>query len=1120
MKENIRHQSVIQRFLCCVTFLLLIASPILAQTETARLQGTVTDPQGAAVAGATITVTDETTNRAVTAQSDDEGLYAIPALPPSRYRIEVSAPNFKTTRQEVTLEVQQVAVIDFALEIGAVSEIVTVTSDAPLVDAATSSIGEVIQGRQIVELPLNGRNLLELATLTPGVTRGQADSDASGARGNAETFRGGNTGGAVLSVNGQRPQANNFLLDGLDNNESLVNTIAIFPQAEAVQEFRVQTSVAPAEFGRSGGGIVNTVIRSGRNDFFGSGFIFIRNDNLDARPTFNSQREEFRRGQFGATFGGPIILPNFGEGGPAIYSGRDKVFFFVNYQGLRQFLPLGRDLATVPTAAFRQGDFSILLNPALSGLAAPIQLRDPLTGLPVPGNRLDLLPGNRLNPVGLNYLRAFPTPNRGGTGVLQNYENTRVQTLDEDTFDLRIDANLNQSNQLFGRISWGRDILTTTSRLTTLPAGFGSGDNFNRNKGIGIGLTSAFTSNFYNELRLGAHRVFFGYAPPFQDQRLSFDLGIPGANPVPELGGGALIGGFNNQLEYSGDFGPYLIPQNTYQVNDAASWTNGNHVFRFGGAFIRRDVGLFRPNRGKGYFFLFGNGDNPNSTGFEQADLLIGFVDNYQVGPPFGFVGTRTYEDALFFQDDWRVTPNLTLNLGLRWDLYTNPVEQYNRQTNFDITTGRLLLAGAGGNSRSLVDTDKNNFGPRVGFAYNVGGDGRTVIRGGYGLFYFLDRGGIDNQLAQNAPFSGFSQFNYTNGFRITLSGQGPLNNNDSRLATNPLPTGDVSSINLNNPQNITVFAVLPDIKTSEVHQFNIQFQRQLTENTAIDIGYVGTRGENLATYYNLNRQLLGQPNGTRQFPNLGDVNVRDDNGHSRYDSLQVQLERRFTRGLQYILAYTWSKTKDNSPGAFDNVGYRPQDPRNIELEYANSNLDIPQRLVFSWLYELPWGRNRRWGSDMPRALDFLIGGLQLNGIVTLQSGQVFNIIARGAGPDDVRVDLISDPFANVPAGRYFNPAAFANPPSVGGVFTRVGTLERNSLRGPSVKTLNLGLAKNFFFTERFRTTLRAEFFNVTNTPQFNTPNTDISNAGAFGFFQGTRLGTNRQIQLGLRMEF
>jgi hypothetical protein len=1103
----------------CAALLVALASSTFAQTDAARLVGNVTDPTGAALPGATLMVIDLSTNRTVTTKSDESGAYSVPALPPGKYRIEVTQTGFKTIRQEVTLQVQQAATIDFSLEPGGASEVIDVTAGAPLVDASTSSIGEVIGERQVIELPLNGRNVLELATLTPGVTRGVADSDASGARGNAETFRGGNTGGAVLVVNGLRPQANNFLLDGLDNNESLVNTISIFPQAEATQEFRVQTSVAPAEFGRAGGGVINTVIRSGRNDFFGSAFAFIRNDNLDARSTFDAQKNEFRRGQFGGTFGGPLYLPRFGEGGPSVYSGKDKLFFFADYQGLRQFLPLGRELATVPTLAFRQGDFSALLNPAVSGLSAPIQLRDPLTGLPVPGNRLDLLPGNRLNPVGLRYLNAFPLPNNG-TGVLQNYQNTRVQTLDENTFDVRVDSNLSQSNQLFGRVSYGRDILTTTSRLTTLPAGFGSGDNFTRTRGLALGLTSTIRQSVVNELRVGAHRVFFGFVPPFQNVRLAAEIGIPGANPDPLRGGGALIGGFNGQLEYSGDFGPYLVPQNTYQVTDNVSYATGQHTLRFGGTFIRRDVNLFRPNRGKGFFFLFGNGDNPASTGFEQSDLLVGFVNNFQVGPPFGTVGTRTYEDAAFAQDDWRVTHRLTLNLGLRYDLFTNPVEQYNRQTNFDLATGRLLLAGAGGNSRAIVDTDKNNFGPRVGFAYDLTGEARTVIRAGYGMFYFIDRGGIDNQLAQNPPFSGFSQFDYDQGFRITLSGRCPNNTQDSRLCTQPLPTGDVSSVSLNNPQNVTVFATMPDNKTSEVHQFNAQVQHQFTNNFVLDVGYVGTRGRHLATYYNINRQRFNAPGGARLFPNLGDVNVRDDNGHSRYDSLQVQAERRFSRGLQFTAAYTWSKTKDNSCGAFD--CRRPQDVFNIEGEYGTSSLDIPQRFVFSSIYELPFGRGRHYGGEIPRALDFVLGGWQLNGILNLQSGQVFNVFATGGQPgDDVRADIISDPFANVPAGRFINPAAFANPPrNAQGVYLRPGNQARNALRGPSFRTLNLGVSKNFSLAERLRTQFRAEMFNLTNTPQFNTPNVDLNNATAFGTFQGTRLATNRQIQLGLRLSF
>ena len=1100
------------RLALCAALLLLLVPPIFAQTESARLQGTVTDQSGAALPGATVTVTDIATNRVVTTQANESGEYSIPSLAPGRYRIEVTQSNFKTTRQEVTLEIQQTAVINFQLEAGGVSEVVVVTSDAPLVDSASSALGEAITGRQIVELPLNGRNVLELARLVPGVTQGVPGGFASGVGGNAETFRGRNTGGAAISVNGQRTQANNFLLDGVDNNESLVNTIQIFPQADAVQEFRVQTSVAPAEFGRGGGGIVNAVIRSGANDFFGSAFTFIRNDNFDARPTFSAQKPEFRRGQFGGTLGGPIILPRFGEGGPAILNGKNRAFFFVDYEGVRQFLPLSRDIATVPTPEFRRGDFSALLDPARSGLGSAIQLTDPLTGLPVPGNRLDLLPGNRLNPVGLAYLNAFPLPNRGGTGVLSNYESTRVETLGQDSFDIRMDGSVSQRNQVFGRVSWGRAIQETSSRLPALPAGFGSGSNFNRTRAFVLGATTVLTQNTVNELRLNASRINFGYQPPFFERSISAELGIPNANLDPLRGGGALIGGFNSQLEYTGDFGLYTVPQNTYQIVDSISHTTGNHTFRLGGTILRREVNLFRPNRGKGYFFLVGNGnaDGIRITGFEQSDLLIGFVRNYQVGPPFGTVGTRNWENAVFAQDDWRATRNLTLNLGLRYEYFTNPTEEYGRQANFDISTGRLRIARNA--SDPLVNQDKNDFSPRIGFAYDFGGNGRTVLRGGYGLFYFLDRGGIDNQLAQNPPYSGFSQFNYENGFRITLSGRAPNNSNDSRLATGPLPTGDVSNVDVNNPRDVSVLAILPDNKTANVHQFNLQLQQQLTDTTAASVAYVGTRGRNLSIYYNLNGTFVGRQPSQRPFPNLGSVTVRDDAGRSSYDSLQVQVERRFTRGLQYLLAYTFSNTKDNSSGAFDAQGL--QNVFDPASDYGLSNINFPHVFSFSTLYEVPFGRGRRFGSGIPRGLDFLIGGWQINSILRLQSGQPFDVRR-----DNVLVDVTGDPY-DAPAGYYLNRAAFTPVPVVNGAPARIGNLERNSLRSPSFKQLNLGLAKNFLITERARVQFRTEAFNLTNTPQFTAPNTDYNNARDFGRLQNVLGFTNRQIQFGLRLEF
>ncbi len=1091
-----------------------------AQTETARIQGTVTDAAGAVVAGAAITVKDAGTGREVKAVSGDDGSYSILSLQPGKYQVTVTQTNFKTVQQDITLEVAQNATLDFALEAGAVTETVTVTTDVPQVDSGTSAVGEVIQGREAVELPLNGRNVLELARLTPGVTQGVPGGFATGIDGNAETYRGRNTGGAALSVNGQRTQANSFMLDGVDNNESLVNTINVFPQAESVQEFRVQTSVASAEFGRGGGAIINSVYKSGTNNFHGSAFVFIRNDEFDARSTFDATKPEFRRGQFGGTFGGPVILPNIGDGGSRIFDGRNKLFFFTDYEGLRQFLPLGQETATVPTALMRNGDFSELL-----ALSTPIQLRDPLTNLTIPGNRVDQLPGNRMNQVGLNYLRAFPLPNR--PGVFSNFATTRNETSDTNTFNARVDGNINDSNQIFGRLSYGKFDQTVSSRLPDLPAGFGSGTNPIRTRGFVVGWNSALSTNFFNELRVQANRIKYGYIPPFFDTPVSANLGIPNANRDSSLGGGALIGGYNGQLEYSGDFGPYIVPQNTYQLVDSISFTTGNHTFKFGGQLLRRDVALYRPNRGKGYFFLIGNGDatqcggvtsdDGRTTRWEQADLLIGFVCNYQIGPPFGTVGTKNWETALFAQDDWRVTPKLTLNVGLRYELFTNPTEMYGRQANFDLATGRLVVAADGDDS--LTETDTNNFGPRIGFAYDIGGNGKSVVRGGYGLFYFLDRGGIDNQLAQNPPYSGFSQFNYTDGVRITLSGRAPNGSNDSRLATGTLPLGSVSSVNLNDPRNVTVLAVLPDNNTSKVHQFNVQFQQQLTSNTALSVGYVGTRGRNLVLYYNLNGRVV-EPGtnvvcprsvapGSPCYANGGNANVRDDFGESSYDSLQVQLERRFSAGWQYRAAYTFSRTRDNGEGAFDAVADRGI---NFIEPFATSRIDFPHVFSFESVYDIPFGRGRLWGSDIPGALDAIIGGWQLNGIFRAQSGQPFDVRRNG-----VRVDLVGEPYSGN-RDPYLNRAAFADAPA-----GRFGTLERNSLRSPSTYRLNLGLTKNFAIYESFKAQFRAEFFDLTNTPQLGVPNTDLGNTDpvfGFGKIRSVERFTNRQIQFGLRLEF
>jgi len=1159
-----------RNWLMVLLIVLSTAAVCLAQSDTARLQGTVTDPQGNAVSGAVVNVTSVETGRLSTATTSELGYYTVTALPPGNYRVDIAQKGFKKVSRTLELQVAQVGVADFQLQVGEVTETITVEAGSPVISLQDSAIGAVVEARQIEEIPLNGRNFTQLALLVPGVTRGEPNGAASGANNNTETFRFGQEGGASLAVNGLRPQADNFILDGIDNNEALVNSIVLFTPADAIDEFRVQTSVAPAQFGRAGGALVVTTIKSGTNDYHGSAFWFNRNTNLNARDFFQGPPTPgFNRNQFGGTAGGPVI--------------KNKLFLFGDYQGLRQKIPGGPEYATVPTDAMRAigtspsgaADFSALLNipcgvTNLTGLNPLPDPNDP-TGkkslcdsgqatfsLPTldpttngtqaanknnpngaaqfPGN---IIPSNRINSVGLAYLNAFPEPNCTHAqdpncfSVFHNYKNSRKLIENWNDFDIRGDYLINTSNSLFVRFSRGRADQTETTRLTTLPSGFGSGTNFNHPWGSSVGLTTTISQTMINEARVGFVRTTFGFGPPSSGVDLCVQLGIVNCN-TPLLGGIALIGGYNSNIEYTGDYGLYKIPQTGFNYNDTVTWTKGRHTVKFGANILRRELNLFRPLAGKGYFAWAGNGSGPCcgvapgqghvDTGYEVSDMLAGFVDGYAHGTSFGMVGTRSWENGFFVQDDFRVTPRLTLNLGLRWDILTWPVEVQDRQANFDLVTGALLVAGSGA-PRTMIPNDYHSFGPRLGFAYQLTSDSKTVLRGGYGLFYFMDRGGISNQLAQNPPFSGTNGVSYTQGNHITFTGELPCDTTPggcspaqllSQNATGPLPSGDFTNLNLAAPTGVSVISLLPNNVVPMVSQWNLQVQRQIDNNQSVSLAYVGTFGAHLTRNYNANQNLY--TTGSKLFPNLGSITVQDNSGKSYYHSLQAQYERRLSHGMQLTGSFTWSKTIDDSCGNLDVC--LPQLYTNYKIERGLSNQDQDYALVFSAIYELPFGRGKKFGSDVSKWADYAIGGWQLNGIYTLSGGTPFSVTVDG-NPGATRADLVGKAGAN-PGNilEYIKPGAFLAPSqTAGGVFIAPGTSGRDILRGPGLSNVDLALFKNVPITERIKGQLRFQAYNLTNTPHFANPDSDLSH-GSFGQINSVLTNSWRQVEIGLRILF
>ncbi len=1171
---------------------LLLSSVAFGQRDLGTITGTVTDAQGAAVPNAKVTIVEDTTRVSYDTQTNASGSYTRPLLNPGTYTVTVEAAGFQKAEQKgVLVNPAEPVAVNMTMTVGNVNQTIEVTAVAPLLQTETPALGANLNSSQVTELPLGGqRTFTYLARLTPGVlTAEQGARDATG---------GGFSAGGVRSTG-----ENNFLLNGVDNNVNVIDFInqtsfVIGPSVEAIGQVQVITNGNSAEYGRAAGGVMEVSLKSGTNQLHGVLFEDLQNTVLDANRWENNKagtaRPPVKQNQFGAAIGGPII--------------KNKLFIFGDYQGTRiataggviQNLGYGGNF-TVPTQAMIGGDFSALLGKAIGNGIVQNEIFDPTTTTctsgclpgtltaaagaspvytrdPFPGNKI---PVRMMDPAAVKIASSLPAANQAvpaGNYPQNDFFTSTPGSWVTDQGDGRVDYHLNDANSIFGSISW-----SNTSKGSVPPfQGPLDGGNFygvseqDLGRNAMLSWSHIFSPTFVSESRVAFSRLVTTRLQANANTDEFKAVGIGGYDPttaaasnggVPQFG----LGRYSNDVN---DWLPTKEYSNEWDFIENLSLTKGTHSMKFGAEFrpfhfpffqVPYPHGEMNFSRNETAFpstakdIAGQNGTYSADTGDEMASFLLGALDGGQISTT-NFISSTKQAYAGYFQDSWKVSPRLTLNLGVRYELFSPIGEQFGRQSNFDLQNLTLYIptgpnqnaplppnfnapvtingitykalfttpitVSRGQVNSYLIPWDKHDIGPRVGFAYNW--REKTVIRGAYGIYY----GGEENQggnpnRGESAPFNESPQLNRPAGVGSFQPDPAFANGN---------PTGGIS---VGYPTNVfTTFPVsslqfrevATDFTNALIHKWNLAVQRELPAQMALEVGYQGNHQahqllqpdfNNCPNFGTTNSSI--NCNSLRRYPDIGSISGTASWGFGNYDAMTAKLEKRMSNGLQFIAAYTYGHALANSGTTLSgSSGFGTLDPTNYNSSYANAAWDIRHNFTTGFNYSIPFGRGQTYGANLNRAVDALLGNWQANGILTLHTGQPFTLNASGCQGvwNRCQPELApgTDPNAAPPSGRnpneWFNIANILPPAPLTG-----GNLGLQTNYGPPTRTLDFSIFKDFPFTERWRLQFRGEFFNIANTPQFNLPDVSLSDAN-FGKITSTQNGSERHIQFALRLQF